>query len=99
MHAFHPESFDREIGCSEKEWLAWLPHAMGSHAYALVGNALTAPMATGQLRLSWRPVASAGPVTAASPRLRVSYRFSGLDALHRYRFMKNFDLFTQRGRR
>ena len=42
MQAFYAASFDREMGCTEKEWLGWLPDALGSHAYQQVAQALTA---------------------------------------------------------
>ena len=29
MQSFYPEQFDREMGCTETEWLMWLPAAMG----------------------------------------------------------------------
>ena len=43
MQAFYAENFDREMGCTEKEWLGWLPEAMGAHPYQLVAQAAERP--------------------------------------------------------
>lgn len=94
MHVFCAENFDREIACTEREWLGWLPQAMGPYPYQVVAHALTATIEVGQLHLSWRVREPRG--TPRIPRLLVSFRFTGIDMLHRYRFMKRFDLSTQR---
>ncbi len=97
MQAFYADNFDREMGCTEKEWLSWLPQAMGSHPHTLIAQALTAKIDTGRLSLSWRVGEPRAIALARIPRLLVSFRFSGLDDLQRYRFMKRFDLYMQRG--
>ena len=97
MQSFYAESFDREMGCTEKEWLGWLPEAMGDHTYKQVAQALTARIDTGQLVLSWRVGEPRAIALARIPRLLVSFRFTGLDELQCYRFMKRFDLYMQRG--
>lgn len=97
MQAFYAASFDREMGCTEKEWLGWLPDAMGGHPYQLVAQALTARIASGQLILSWCVGEPRVIALARIPRLLVSFRFTGLDEAQRYRFMKRFDLYMQRG--
>lgn len=97
MQAFYATDFEREMGCTEKEWLGWLPAAMGAHRYQLVAQALTAHIDEGQLALSWRAAEPRAIGLARIPRLLVSFRFSGLDEAQRYRFMKRFDLYMQRG--
>ncbi len=97
MQAFYADNFDREMGCTEKEWLGWLPQAMGAHPYILIAQALTANIDTGKLGLSWRVGEPRAIALARIPRLLVSFRFSGLDDVQRYRFMKRFDLYMQRG--
>jgi len=97
MQAFYAESFDREMGCTEKEWLGWLPEAMGQHPYQRVAQALTARIGAGQLTLSWRVGEPRAIALARIPRLLVSFRFTGLDDVQRYSFMKRFDLYMQRG--
>ena len=97
MQAFYAESFDREMGCTEKEWLGWLPRAIGEHPYQQVAQALTAHIGTGQLVVSWRSLDPRAIGLVRIPRLLVSFRFSGLDEAQRYVFMKRFDLYMQRG--
>lgn len=97
MQAFYAENFEREMGCTEKEWLAWLPQALGTHPYVLVSGAVTATIEGGMLNLCWRVGAPRLIALARIPRLLVTFRFSGLDDLQRYRFMKRFDLYMQRG--
>ncbi len=97
MQAFYAENFDREMGCTEKEWLSWLPDAIGTHPYQHVAQALTARIGSGQLRLSWRVGEPRAIALARIPRLLVSFRFSALDDTQRYIFMKRFDLYMQRG--
>lgn len=97
MQPFHPESFDREMACTEREWRDGLPRAMGDHPYQQVAQALTARIDRGQLVLSWRVLEPRGAGALQAPRLLVSFRFSGLDALQRYRFMQRFELAVRRG--
>lgn len=97
MQAFYADNFDREMGCTEKEWFGWLPQAMGQHHYKMVAQALTASIDSGQLTLSWRVGEPRVIALARIPRLLVSFRFSALDDVQRYRFMKRFDLYMQRG--
>ncbi len=97
MQAFYAENFDREMGCTEKEWLGWLPQAMGPHPYTLIAQAVMADIDGGRLSLSWRVGEPRAIALARIPRLLVSFRFVNLDDIERYRFMKRFDLYMQRG--
>ncbi len=97
MQAFYAENFDREMGCTEKEWLGYLPKAIGPHPYQQIAQALIARIGEGQLALSWRVAEPRAIGLARIPRLMVSFRFSALDEAQRYLFMKRFDLYMQRG--
>ena len=93
------ENFDREMACSEREWLASLPQAIGAHPFQQIAQALTAQIgAQGQLILSWRVAEPRTLGSASGSRLLVSFRFSGLDATQRYLFMRRFDQLMQRAR-
>lgn len=96
MDLFCAENFDREMPCTEREWLGWLPQAMGPHPYQVMVHALTANIGDGQLHLSWRRLDPRGSPHPPRARLLVSFRFTRVDGLRRYRFMKRFDLSTQR---
>lgn len=96
------EQFDREFACSEREWLALLPQAVGGRPATLVAQALTVPIEAGdggdagELALSWRQAPARAASKPDAPRLLASFRFRGLDDLARYRFMRRFDLVLQR---
>lgn len=77
--------------CSESEWLGRVQRALAGQPFQQVAQALTATLGSGLLVLSWRVLAPAGADRSPAPRLLVSFRFSGLDALQRYRFMQRLD--------
>ena len=97
MQSSYDAEFDREMGCTEAEWLGWLPAAIGPHRYQLTGPAVHVSLPGGTLAIRWQ----AGPPRVIAllrmPRLLVAFRFQGLDAAARYAFMKRFDLYMQRG--
>ncbi len=97
MQAFYAAAFEREMGCTEREWLGWLPKAMGVYPYQLGAQSLTAQIGDGSLELSWRTAEPRAIGLARIPRLLVSFRFVGLGDEARLTFMKRFDLYMQRG--
>jgi hypothetical protein len=97
MQSFYAERFDREMGCTEREWLSWLPNAIGPHPNQLLHQAATVKIGDGQLDLTWQTGDPRVIALVSIPRLLVSFRFKGLDDAVRYLFMKRFDLYMQRG--
>ncbi len=97
MQSFYPERFDREMGCTEAEWLMWLPDAIGEQHWKLQANAAGVRIGDGALGLTWRTGEPRVIALVRIPRLLVSFRFAGLDAGQRHAFMKRFDLYMQRG--
>ena len=97
MQSFYAAAFDREMGCTEAEWLSWLPAAIGAHPYQLTRSDVQVMLPGGALAIGWR----AGPLRVIAllrmPRLVVTFRFQHLDDAARYAFMKRFDLYMQRG--
>lgn len=97
MQLSYPAQFDREMGCTEAEWLGWLPAAIGGHPYQLRPGAVQITLPGGALAIDW----TVGPPRVIAllrmPRLLVAFRFEQLDADARYTFMKRFDLYMQRG--
>jgi hypothetical protein len=97
MQAHYPEAFDREMGCTDAELLAWLPGAVkGRPVEAADGQARVA-IDAGQLMLSWHSLPPRQIASMQIPRLAISFRFSGVDEATRQAFMRYFDLYTQRG--
>lgn len=98
MHALsHPESFRRDMGCTEAEWLGWLPGAVGKHALRLERGAARVELGGGALRLRWQAAEPRRIALLALPRLIVDFEFEGVDEPGRSAFMRHFDLFMQRG--
>ena len=97
MQSFYAEVFDRDMGCTEAEWLLWLPNAIGDHAWELQDQAAAVRIGDGALALTWSVGAPRVIALMRMPRLLVSFRFAGLNEAQRYAFMKRFDLYMQRG--
>ena len=97
MQARYAETFERDMGCTEAEWLGWLPAALGDHPWQRSGPSVQARIGPGSLRIAWQPAPPRVLGSARIPRLLVCFVFAGLDDGQRYAFMKRFDLYMQRG--
>ncbi len=97
MQASYDENFQRDMGCTEPEWLGWLPAAVGQHGWQRDGSTARVDIPPGNLRLRWQVQPPRVIALMRMPVLRVDFDFSGLDAAQRYIFMKRFDLYMQRG--
>ena len=97
MQSHYAESFDREMGCTEREWLSWLPGAVRDHVMALGDSQASIGFAAGALHLRWQVLAPRQMALVRLPRMAVQFRFDDVDAASRQRFMRYFDLFMHRG--
>ena len=102
MQAFYDATFSREMGCTEAEWLGWLPAAMGQHPWQRRGQSASVDIknvdgSVGHLQVQWQDGAPRQIALMRIPRLLVSFRFEGLTDAQRYAFMRRFDLYMQRG--
>jgi hypothetical protein len=97
MQAHYAERFERDMGCTEADWLGWLPRACGAHALRLGAGEASVEIGAGRLRLDWSALPSRQIALLRMPRLGVRFRFEGLDDAERQRFMRHFDLHMQRG--
>jgi hypothetical protein len=98
LQPHHAERFERDMGCSEAEWLGWLPAALGAHPWEREGSSIRVRIGTrGSLTLDWRVAAPRVIALVRIPRLLVNFRFDGLDDDERQVFMKRLDLYLQRG--
>ena len=97
MQSFYAERFEREMGCTEAEWLGWLPNAVGDNFWKLHAHSAGVRIGDGALGLTWTVGEPRVIALMSIPRLLVSFRFAGLDDAQRYVFMKRFDLYMQRG--
>jgi hypothetical protein len=97
MQSSYAEQFDRDMGCTEAEWLGWLTAAMGDCPWQRTGSSAQAAIDKGTLSLRWQVMPPRVIALLRMPVLRVSFVMQGLDADQRYTFMKRFDLHMQRG--
>ncbi len=97
MQSAYPEHFERDMACTEAEWLGWLPGAVRSHVLSLGPGRALVQIDAGELALSWSPLPPRRIALLTLPRLAVRFQFTGLDAASRLAFMRPFDLWMQRG--
>jgi len=97
MQSHHEASFDREMGCTEREWLSWLPGAVRDQPLAVGVGEAGVEIEAGRLRLRWQVLPPRQIAAVRLPRLAVQFRFDGVDAAARQRFMRYFDLYMHRG--
>jgi hypothetical protein len=97
MQSSYDERFEREMGCTEAEWLRWLPDAVGENHWKLQTQSAGVRIGDGALGLKWQVGEPRVLGLARIPRLHVQFRFAGVDEAARYTFMKRFDLYMQRG--
>ena len=91
-------TFERDQGCTEAEWLGWLPGAVRDHPWQQTGpGQARIDIDGGSLQLHWEPLPPRRIALMCMPRMRVESRSNGLDAGARSRFMQYFDLYMQRG--
>ena len=99
MQADYPARFTREMGCTPAELRSWLPGASRHAAIQWTRDDCARVDLEGQggLTLKWAVQPSRRIALISLPRLQVTFDFGGTDPAVRHRFMKHFDLYTQRG--
>lgn len=97
MQAHYPESFEREMSCTEAEWLRWLPGAVGDHFWKLQDGGAGVRISDGALDLKWQAGEPRVIASVRMPRLVVQFRFADVPDAVRHAFMRRFDLYMQRG--
>ena len=92
------EHFEREYGCTEREWLSWMPEATGGRALASRGaHGLTVAIDAGRLLLHWQVLPPRVIALMRLPRLAVSFAFEDVPLPARREFLRRFDMHLQRG--
>ncbi len=97
MQSHYAASFDREMGCTEREWLSWLPGAVREQALVLGDGWARIGIDAGHLHLHWEVLSPRQIAMVRLPRLAAQFRFAGVSEEARQRFMRYFDLYMQRG--
>jgi hypothetical protein len=85
------------MACTVAEFVRWLPGATAGHALALDDGAASVTIGRGRLKLAWCELPPRRIALVVLPRLQVRFEFDAVDDAQRLRFMRHFDLYTQRG--
>jgi hypothetical protein len=97
MQAHYPFVFEREMGCTADELRTWLPGASKNRAIEWREGGAAITIDGGRADLRWRPLEPRRIALITLPRLHVRIEAVGVDEASWQRFMKHFDLYTQRG--
>ena len=97
MQSFYPERFERDMACTEEDWLRWLPQAIGEQHWKLQDCTVGVRIGDGALGLKWEVATPRVIAQISMPRLLVRFRFAGVEDAARHAFMTRFDLYMQRG--
>jgi hypothetical protein len=97
VQSYYPETFERDMACTEAEWLGWLPAAIGDHPHNLGVGAAQVQIDSGVLRFTWQVQQPRVIALVRLPRLKVRFAFHGVPEAERLAFMQRFDLYTLRG--
>jgi hypothetical protein len=89
--------FEREYGCTEADWLRWLPGAVRGQALSLVTGQAHIAIGGGGLRLVWTVLPPQQIALIRMPRMAVTFAFDAVEDEARADFMRYFDLYLQRG--
>lgn len=97
MQSHYAGRFTREMGCTEAEWLRWLPAAIGERAWQRDGQRALVDVPPGRLVLRWQVLPPRVIALVRMPVLQVDFEFEALSDEQRLAFMRRFDLYMQRG--
>ncbi len=90
-------AFEREYGCTETEWLRWLPGAVRDAELSCGDGHASVRWPSGSLQLRWQVLPPRQIALVRMPRLHADFDFGGTDAEPRAAFLRYFDLYLQRG--
>jgi len=73
MQSSYAEQFQRDMGCTEAEWLGWLPAAVGNCAVQQWGDTARVAIGAGVLDLRWQVMPPRVIALMRMPVLRVFF--------------------------
>ena len=97
MQAHYPFALEREMGCTAEELRIWLPGASRHRTIEWREGGAVVSLDEGHAILSWQILEPRRIALITLPRLQVRIEAIGVDEAAWHRFMKYFDLYTQRG--
>jgi hypothetical protein len=54
MQSVYEERFERDMACTEEDWLRWLPEAIGAHHWKRQERTVGVRIGDGALGLKWQ---------------------------------------------
>jgi hypothetical protein len=97
VQAHYPFTFEREMGCTADELRAWLPGASAGRAIRSDREDAVIALDEGEVHLQWQTLEPRRIALITLPRLNVRFRATAVSEQAWQRFMRHFDLYTQRG--
>jgi hypothetical protein len=97
MQGRYPFAFEREMGCTEAELHGWLPGASRGRDIEWRQQGADIALDGGVARIDWQPLSPRRIALIVLPRLHVRFEAHGVDDAAWQRFVRYFDLYTQRG--
>jgi len=97
MQSHYPFAIEREMGCTEGELRAWLPGASAGHTITWYAQGADIELDQGCVSIRWHALVPRRIALIVLPRLAVHFDAKGVDEAAWQRFMRHFDLYTQRG--
>jgi hypothetical protein len=87
----------REMGCTEKEFLYWMPGALGTDAFEKVEGEIRLEQSRLQIRIRFQTLEPRRIALVSIPRLLITFEFETPDVQDIGVFLKRFDAYTRRG--
>ena len=97
MQGHYPLAFEREMGCTEADLRGWLPGAARERPITWLDAGAEIALDAGTASITWAPGEPRRIALIVLPRLHVRFAARGIDDAAWQRFMRYFDLYTQRG--
>jgi hypothetical protein len=97
MQGHYPLAFEREMGCTEAELRGWLPGATRQRPITWLDAGAEIALDDGTASITWASGQPRRIALIVLPRLHVRFAARGIDDAAWQRFMRYFDLYTQRG--
>ena len=97
MQGHYSFAFEREMGCTAEELRGWLPGACGGRSIEWRERGADIALDKGVARIDWRTLEPRRIALITVPRLQVAFDAQDIAMTEWQRFMRYFDLYTQRG--
>jgi hypothetical protein len=97
MQAHYPFEFEREMGCTVDELSGWLPGASGGREVRWRAGGADIALEGGVVSIDWQALEPRRIALISLPRSKVRFAARSVAEMAWQRFMRYFDLHTQRG--